>query len=65
MLDGNEILSNDSKYRVAFDLMSIIAQRETDNKIIQTNPREYYITLYHQCYKVVNGMPLEDSLMRD
>jgi hypothetical protein len=64
MLDQEKVELFDSKHRVAFDLMSLIAQRESEDERLKNEPRNYYLTLFHQCYKVVNGMPLEDILTK-
>ena len=58
---NEEFVVNDSKYRVAFDLMLAIA--EEDGKLFgKPDPRTYYFTLYHQCLKVVSGSTAEETL---
>lgn len=43
--------SERSQHRVAYDLMKDIAEEEFDSTT--DNPREYYMTLYRQCFGVV------------
>lgn len=47
---------SDTKERVAYDLMQVIAFADGEP---QTKSREYYLTLYRQCWKAANGDPLE------
>jgi hypothetical protein len=42
--------NQDSRYRVAFDLMQTIANSESDRQK-KPDPRTYYLTLYYQCVK--------------
>ncbi|MGR3914858.1 MAG: hypothetical protein OD918_10185 [Gammaproteobacteria bacterium] len=64
-------VSNDSKYRVAFDLMGRIASMETSNAHHasgSTSPhdRKYYLTLFEQCRRVViHGKSATDVLGAD
>lgn len=51
---------SDSKHRVALDLATKIdyySNLKSENK-----DRRYWLTLYRQCYKAVNGSPLEKIL---
>lgn len=53
--------SDKSHYRVAFDLMKEIKGRESGT-ITSANAREYFLTLYKQCYQVVyNGYTFEEA----
>lgn len=60
-------IKDNSVERVAFDLMTRIAEAE---KILgkdegkKSNPREYYLKLYNQCHKVVgwSGVNVKDIL---
>ena len=52
----------DAKYRVAFDMMQLIANYEESN---EQNGREYWLTLYSQCYKSANGAALKRVLDRE
>lgn len=60
-------IKDNSVERVAFDLMSIIAEAERvtgKNEGKKDNPREYYLKLYNQCHKVVgwSGVDVKDVL---
>ena len=49
-------IKDNSVERVAFDLMSRIAEAEKitgSDESRKNNPREYYLNLYNQCHKVV------------
>jgi hypothetical protein len=53
--------SDKPQYQVALDLMSKIAYSES--KLNETNAREYYLTLYRQCYEVVyRGKTYEEAV---
>ena len=47
-------VQNDAKERVAFDLMSHIANNES-SKTSEQKTRAYWLTLYRQCYKATDG----------
>lgn len=47
-------LEQNSKYRVAFDLMEKIASAENYKKEGQSD-REYYMRLYNECYAIVGN----------
>ena len=51
MADNKLDLEENGKYRVAYNLMTIISNSEnhTDRN---SKPREYYLTLYRQCKMV-------------
>ena len=51
-------VQNDTKSRVAFDLMDHISRRE-DGKDAEKKTRDYWLTLYAQCYKAANGEALK------
>jgi hypothetical protein len=57
-----KVLTSDSKHRVAFDLMKLIYDIEPAAKPFD---RAYFLTLYRQCYKAVNGHVLEEVLRQD
>ncbi|HCQ9885965.1 TPA: hypothetical protein OMQ51_002077 [Acinetobacter baumannii] len=65
---GEEMkIIDNSKERVALELMIRIAESEKVNQISvnrNTNPREYFLKLYNQCHKVVswNGIDIKDVL---
>lgn len=66
MSDGVKNTDN-SKERVAFDLMARIAEAERVlgiNEAKKSNPREYYLKLYNQCHQVVswNGVDVKGVL---
>ncbi|WP_151791767.1 hypothetical protein [Acinetobacter soli] len=72
MVDKTEIskpieIKDNSVERVAFDLMSRIAEAERvtgKDEGKKDNPREYYLKLYNQCHKVVSwsGVNVKDVL---
>lgn len=62
-IDSPVKLENDSKARVAFDLMEKIATRTADDN--QKKSKEYWLTLYRQCYKAANGDLLKYILQED
>ena len=47
-------VQNDAKARVAFDLMDHVSRYE-DGKDAEKKTRDYWLTLYCQCYKATNG----------
>jgi hypothetical protein len=49
----------ESRHRVAFDLMNQIASYED---VPQDKAREYYLTLYRQCLGIVLGRSLADAM---
>jgi hypothetical protein len=53
----------DSKERVALDLTFRIAHTEPDRKV-EPDPRRYYLTLYQQCLRVVNGYDV-NAVLKD
>jgi hypothetical protein len=55
-------IQSDAKSRVAFDMMQLIANYEASN---ERNSREYWLTLYSQCYKSTNGATLKRVLDRE
>jgi len=56
-------IQNDAKARVAFDLMEHIARRE-DNRDSEKKGRDYWLTLYGQCYKAASGQALQYVLQQ-
>jgi hypothetical protein len=50
---------SDAKERVAYDLMTTISGSEGGIK-----DRDYYLTLYRQCWKAANGGNLESVLLK-
>jgi len=57
-------IASDSKQAVAFELMKHIANWE-EGKGAQMKTRDYWLTLYRQCYKATNGSALERILQAD
>lgn len=49
--------------KVAFDLMVKIAGAEMGT-MIDNRSRDYWLTLYHQCYLSTQGAKLEDILAK-
>ncbi len=47
----------DSRYRVALELMSLIASKEQG----ESHKREYWLKLYRECFKAVADASLPDS----
>ena len=58
-------MPNEAVERVAFDLMTKIAQEEPKQERKEDNPREYYIRLYIQCLKAVSGEDIVDIFDED
>lgn len=55
-LSGPVSIQSDSKSRVAYDMMMFIGDSiESGDK----SNREYWLTLYSQCYKAANGNQLK------
>ena len=57
---------NDPSQKIAFDLMTKIAEAEgtsADKK--PEDPKRYYLTLYSQCLQIVSGEDVEDVLDGD
>jgi len=59
-LSGPISIKDNSKERVAFDLMSQISNHEPKDNPIKN--RQYYLTLYTQCLSATSGYPLNNSL---
>jgi hypothetical protein len=60
MADSITTVQQDSKERVAFDLMDKISGWEDSDK--HNKNREYFLRLYRQCYRAANGSSLEAIL---
>jgi hypothetical protein len=59
MAEKVAVAGSDSKQRVAYELAQEIARHEgVDDKA----PRRYWLELYRQCLKVVNGQSLPSDL---
>ncbi|WP_180113403.1 hypothetical protein [Acinetobacter sp. YH12073] len=62
-------IKDNSIERIAFDLMEKISQSESYYNLDeqkQKNPREYFLKLYNQCYKVVDYKGVDiDKLLGD
>jgi len=52
----------DSKQRVAFDLMKLIDSHSPVE--LDRQSKDYWLTLYRQCYKAASGSSLE-SILRE
>jgi hypothetical protein len=57
-------VQNDAKARVALDLMDRIFQWE-EGKNAEKKKRDYWLTLYAQCYRAANGVGLKHVLERE
>jgi hypothetical protein len=63
MAEQVKTIESDSKERVAFDLavkIDYYGQIKSEQK-----DKKYWLSLYRQCYKAVNGAPLERVLQED
>ena len=61
-------IKTDSSSRVAYDLMLLIGSEiETgqDSQNGDKSNREYWLSLYRQCYKATQGLSLKHVLNRD
>ncbi len=56
-------IKQDSKSRVAFDLMLKIDQHSALQ--FDQKPKEYWLKLYRQCWKAANGNSLESILKEE
>jgi hypothetical protein len=54
--------TNDSGERVAYDLMEKIATHESIAMTEERKKRDYWIKLYHQCFRATRGATPEDIL---
>lgn len=61
MSDVKVNLEENSRYRVAFDLMNRIKSFEKD--IPAGTEREYFLRLYHQCFEAVNRARSIDEIV--
>ena len=57
-----QIVEYDSAPRVAFDLMEKISRRESSAKEREQQVRDYWITLYVQCFSATHGMTAKHIL---
>lgn len=58
---GPVAIQSESKSRVAFEMMQWISNYEDGQ---ETTNRDYWLTLYNQCYKAANGTALKYVLSR-
>lgn len=58
---GPVAIKSDSNARVAYELMSLIANREKA-PATDVSTREYWLKLYWQCYQAANGASLSHTL---
>lgn len=56
-------IESDCKTRVAYDLMSKIAVHTGDNE--QKKDKKYWLILYRQCWKAVDGFDIQQILQED
>lgn len=56
-------IESDSKQRVAFDLAMKISDHS--GLKFEQKDKNYWFTLYRQCYKATNGSPLETILREE
>jgi len=50
-----QIIEYDSTPRVAYDLMQHIASQEFNTKQAEHGKREYWTSLYEECYRIAHG----------
>ena len=58
-------IKDNSKERVAFDLMEKISFFEHDNKEADQSKREYWLTLYRQCLKATYYQSSLKSILQE
>lgn len=58
-------LGSNSAAAVAYDLMRFIGSGDDLKNKDQESRRQYFLTLYRQCWKATNGYGLESILQRD
>lgn len=61
----NVNVSHDSKQRVAFDLMMHISNATYEESQDKQKTKDYWLKLYRQCYKAVNGNSQRSILEED
>jgi hypothetical protein len=54
-------IRSDSRQRVAYDLMDKISRYE-EGRDNDKKRRDYWLTLYNQCYKAASGSSLQSTL---
>jgi hypothetical protein len=69
MVEKNEIkqsvdVMDNSKYRIALDLMVKIASYDTREKS-EGSERKYWLTLFHQCLKATDPSNSLESIFRE
>jgi hypothetical protein len=57
-------IKDNSKERVAYDLLEKIASYDSREKS-EGMKREYWLTLYHQCLKATSGTYSIDSILNE
>lgn len=62
MADEN---NSQSREAVALELTKIIANAEYNREDGKVQNRDYYLTLYRQCFKATNAHPLDSILKKD
>ncbi|MFW5328808.1 hypothetical protein [Hydrogenophaga sp. ZJX-1] len=61
-VSGPVTVRSDSKERVAYDLMNLIAGYEHSPNM---HDRNYWLTLYRQCQKAADGHSLKSVITQD
>ena len=54
-MSEKQMVEYDSAPRVAYDLMVEIAGHESDTKQRERGYREYWLSLYEECYRASHG----------
>jgi hypothetical protein len=63
LMDSAPAKPSDVRERVAFELMTKIAEEERANPETAPEPaKDYYLKLYCQCLRIVSGEDVEDVL---
>jgi len=60
-VSGPVAIKSDSNARVAYELMTLISNREKPSEA-DTKTREYWLKLYWQCYQATDGSSLSHVL---
>lgn len=64
-VSGPVSVISDARQRVAFDLMKHIGVQCYNADMRPQGTRDYWLKLYHQCFKATNGDPIEEILKNE
>ena len=66
LMSAASVSPADAKEKIAFDLMTKIAEAESAQaEKAPENPKDYYLKLYSHCLRIVSGEDIEDVLEDD